>query len=474
MCQQDQNKTFNAWGRTSILLVCIFFSQIALTSDSFPDRQELLGKLKDRRYSSLNKTLLAYQEGYEKNQGDERLVAYFAETFANADPESESIMQEWASFSPDNYAPYLVRAYYYYSVAWSWRGYQLNVSEQGSQRMRHYMQLAADDLTRAVEINPRLSAAYAMAIRILTLIGSPELKLQAMNEAMADDPSSYLLHSAFLWSLKPKWGVEADQLSQFMQQTRESVTSNELLGQKLGYEDYVLAESLQEAGRFEDAQVYFDSAIAQGADHIMFRKRGINYYRLKNYEKALSDFDRSLQLWPQEPRVLRWRAYTLWQLERREQALADLELAASLSPYNKYVLMALASFNRQSGVFEGVIDHYINALFYNESDASIWFAKGMHYYRDLLDFQMAAKDLKRAAQLAPDEAKYWYEYSAILHYNLDCDIVDALKHYLALCENGRSCADSEHEWATRAKQWLQESQRCAGGGNIDVENKDSP
>ena len=443
-------------------MISVLYSQINSATVIFPDRLTLLSQLQKREFTQLSTLLSDYQQAYEQGEGDERLIAYFLETFANSDPVVEDLIGEWLVSSPDSYIPYLVRGYYYYGVAWSWRGYrgEENTSNDRQQRMRHYLQVAANDLTRAVEINPRLSAAYAAAIRILTIIGSPELKKQAFEEALVDDPDSYLLRSAYLWGLSSRWGGDTGEVEAFIMDNKEHAGTNELLTLMTGYHDYVVAESLQKEGRFTDAQIYFDTAISQGADQLVFRKRGINYYQLKNYEMALSDFNTALQLWPQDSKVLRWRAYTLWQLDEKEAALTDLELASQLNPYNKYILMARASFRRKLGLFDTVADNYINALFYNEHDADIWYAKGMHYYRDLLDFKTALTDLRRAAELQPKKAKYWYEYAAILHYNLDCEITAPLQHYLELCAEGASCNEGEYSWASRAWDWLQESKRC--------------
>ena len=175
---------------------------------------------------------------------------------------------------------------------------------------------------------------------------------------------------AYIWSLKPEWGGQADELMRFIKTIAEDAAEEPSLRNLSGYADYIFAESLAEQKRFEDAAVHFDFAIDKGADHIIYRERGINSYHLADYESARRDFDRALALWPQDPKTLRWRSHTLRRLGHKDMALKDIDLASRLKPMNRYILMANAMLSRKMKRFEGVSDKYERALYYNHDDAA--------------------------------------------------------------------------------------------------------
>ena len=406
--------------------------------------------------------LLSFQSNYEQGKGDERLSDFVLETLSNSNPEYEALMNDWLQSHRESYVPYLVRAYFYYGVAWSWRGH-LGRNETSAARldkMQDFLQLAAADVSQAIQLKPRLSAADALALKLLMMLDGDEYKEQTLTEALAIDRGSYLVRSSYLWGLKPEWDGEPGELMRFTKETRSLAKKYPQLKALSGYADYIFAESLAEQKRYEEAVVHFDFAVVKGADHIIHRERGINYYHLQEYEFALQDFDHSLELWPQDPKVLRWRAHTLQRMQRDAEALVDLDLAVRLVPMERYVLMAHALLSRKAGRYEQVLQDYEQALFYNREDADIWFARGMHYSHELINFEAATSNLKRATELDPANSAYWYEYAAVLHYRLDCEIVKPLKQYLRLCNAGNACRAGELKWARHAQDWLQENNRC--------------
>lgn len=446
------------------LCLCVLFVHDVAASTEFPDRFQLIQLFRESNFVELNDSLQGYQQAFETGEGDERLLLFAIESITAANPDSEYLLNEWVKSQPNNYAPYLARAYYYYHIAWSWRGHD-NIKTTAQYRltnMHKYLESAADDLTIAIEIQPSLTIAYALAIRILMLIGSEELRNEAYNEAIIQYPNSYLVRASYLWSLKPKWGGSSSRLLEYVREIQPLVAQNPSLQDLLGYSDYIFAESLSDSQEYEQAREHYDFAIAKGADHIVYRERGINHYQLGDYEQALQDFNTSLESWPQNYRVLRWRANVYMRQGQFNEAVQDLALAVELNPYNKYALLSLAAVLRKVGKFEGVLDLYDRALYYNSQDARIWFERGMHYSRDLFKFNLASRDLKRATDLAPQKTQYWYQYAASLHYSFDCGITKPLEKYLSLCSNEMGCNQKELEWARKAELWLQQNEACRG------------
>ena len=444
-----------------LALAALLFGGGAVAAD-FPDRFALVDLFRQGEFTRLERTLERYQQGVENGSVDERVLAFAVESVTDGNPDSASLFNEWVKAKPRHYLPYLLRAHYYYNTAWAWRGHDdvLGISDRHFGNMYGYLKLAADDLTTAINLRPSLSIAYALSLRVLMLAGAQEMRGEAYREAIEQHPHSYLVRASYLWSLKPEWGGSLDRALRYVREVATLTAANPRLADLLGYVDYILAESLAVGSQYEQAGRYYDLAIERGADHHVYRQRGINHYRSGRYAPALRDFNAALKLWPQSHRVLRWRANVYLRQERFQEALDDLLVAVELSPYDKPALLSLALALRKLGRFQGVAELYDRALYYDALDAAVWFEKGMHYSRDLFQFEAAAENLQRATELAPDETQYWYQYAASLHYALDCGISAPLRKYLELCAERGDCNQKELQWGRDAEVWLEQSGIC--------------
>jgi tetratricopeptide (TPR) repeat protein len=448
--------------QSSLLLCLSLFLFSSNASSSFPDRLHLLGLLENKKYDELGDVFLSFQSRYEEEKADEKLVFFVLETLANSNPEYEELINEWVETQAESYVPYLVRAYYYYGIAWSWRGHQIKskTSAERLKKMQEFLQLASADIIQASKITPRLSVSDAHAIRVLMMLEDDEYKKPTLEEALRIDPGSYLVRSSYFWSLKPEWGGAPEELERFTKETILMAEKYPELNQLLGYSDYIFAEFLAERGKADTAAIHFDFAIDKGADHIIYRERGINYYHLQEYDKALQDLNQSLQMWPQDAKTLRWRSHTLQKMGKYEDALSDLDMAARISPMDRSILMARALLSRKMKRFEQVLSDYEQALFFNQNDADIWFERGMHYSHEFINFEEAVYNFNRATELNANNPQYWYEYAASLHFSLDCQIVTPLENYISLCNADSDCRAGELKWALHARNWLKENDRC--------------
>ncbi len=449
----------------AVLAFFCYLSSCFAADVSFPDRLVLLGLLENRQLSELRELINGYQEAYESGSDSESKIVFVLETLANSEPTYVDIINDWVTSSPGDYIPHLVRAWSYYDLAWSWRGHRLreDTSSDRLEKMQAYLSLAADDLSKAIELKPRLPAADALAIKLLMLLDGRQYMRSTLEESLQLNPDSVQVRSSYLWTLKPEWGGKAETLVAYVNEVKKAAETYPQLQPLLGYSDYIFAAALARKKEYEQAAEHFDFAVQHGADHLVYRDRGINYYRLGKYDLALVNLDESLRLWPQASETLRWRSFTYQQLGRKDEALADLDLAVRLTPMNRYVLLAYARLSRKMRRYEQVLGNYERALYYNSDDAAIWFEKGMHNSHELLNFRAAELEFKKATELAPGEADYWYEYAAVLHYNVDCKILTPLAKYLELCRSGSACRPAELKWVEDASNWLEESGRCSAG-----------
>jgi tetratricopeptide (TPR) repeat protein len=64
---------------------------------------------------------------------------------------------------------------------------------------------------------------------------------------------------------------------------------------------------------------------------------GENHFALKQYEQAIADYDRAIQLDPQYAQAYHKRAFAHFALKQYEQAIADYDHAIQLDPKNRWV-----------------------------------------------------------------------------------------------------------------------------------------
>lgn len=108
-----------------------------------------------------------------------------------------------------------------------------------------------------------------------------------------------------------------------------------------------LGDALREESRFEDARTSYDRAIdlfedERGGQWIVYFARGIASERLEDWDRAEADFNRALELNPDQPQVLNYLGYSLLERgERLEQALSLIEQAVEQSPNSGYIVDSL-------------------------------------------------------------------------------------------------------------------------------------
>ncbi|WP_439598390.1 tetratricopeptide repeat protein [Falsiroseomonas sp.] len=108
-----------------------------------------------------------------------------------------------------------------------------------------------------------------------------------------------------------------------------------------------LGDMLRARTRFPDAVTAYDGALARiatpgGGDWPLFYARGISHERAGNWPRAEADFQRALELAPEQPYVLNYLAYTWVERgERLPEARRMLERAVELRPNDGNIVDSL-------------------------------------------------------------------------------------------------------------------------------------
>ena len=131
--------------------------------------------------------------------------------------------------------------------------------------------------------------------------------------------------------------------------------------------------------------------------------RGYAYIELNEYEQAIKDFNKVIELNPNYAEDYYGRGYAYAELNEYERAIEDYDRTIALNPkfaeayYNRG--LAYAELNE----YKRAIEDYGKAIALNPDDAGAYNNRGLAY-AELKEHERAIEDYDRAIELNPDDA----------------------------------------------------------------------
>ncbi len=234
---------------------------------------------------------------------------------------------------------------------------QILSSEESSDGPLFYAHLA-------LWLDPGLEEARVLIGELLQRQGRPVAAIEAYRAIPADSPYHWSVGLRIAGELE---GLERDE--------QAAALLRELAGARPDrFEPWFELGNLHRADeRFEEAAEAYDAAVArltpERTPWTLFYFRGIAYERTDQWDKAEADFNRALELEPDQPYVLNYLAYSWIEQDRNlDEAQKMLERAVAARPDDGYIVDSL----------------------------------GWVYYR-LQQYQEAVETLEKAIQLKPQD-----------------------------------------------------------------------
>ena len=136
--------------------------------------------------------------------------------------------------------------------------------------------------------------------------------------------------------------------------------------------------------------------------HWVLRERAETYRLLGRYEEALADFNRAIELKPDDAWVLTRRAKTYRLLGRYEEALADFNRAIELKPDDAWAIVSRGQTYLAQFRYEEALADFNRAIELKPDYVWAIWNRGQTYR--LLDrYEEALADFNRAIELKPDD-----------------------------------------------------------------------
>jgi TPR repeat protein len=273
-----------------------------------PDKAKLRGWLEAGKFSELDAELSAYQASYRQGaSGDEEAFKAFV-ALTVIDSELRPAYDRWVERYPRSYAARLARAYYLSGMGWAARG-SANASETARHRfqdMRSYFRDAMKDLQASIALDAKPVLSYAAMIRVARADGSfGDIGLY-LGEALALDAKAYHARMSYLLGIRPEWGGSLDDMERFVADSRPSLRPHQaaklqrVLDNSTARAELRPGERLAAANRYDAAVKHYDAVLAKRASPRGYAARGYAYARMNRHDKAIQDFDRAIELDPDD------------------------------------------------------------------------------------------------------------------------------------------------------------------------------
>jgi tetratricopeptide (TPR) repeat protein len=176
----------------------------------------------------------------------------------------------------------------------------------------------------------------------------------------------------------------------------EGITFGTIREYDLSISYFELAEKISEDDKIKEA--------AREQLAVAYYNRGLAYARSNQYEEAIKDFKKALELNPKYAGAYNNRGNVYHELKQYKKAIEDYKEALELNPnltvtyYNRGI--AYCKLNKT----EEAIEDYNAAIKLNSKYAKAYYNRGIAYY-DLDNYEKAIKDFKKALELNPKDVE---------------------------------------------------------------------
>lgn len=147
---------------------------------------------------------------------------------------------------------------------------------------------------------------------------------------------------------------------------------------------------------------------------IDYTNRGFTYSHLKQYDKALADLERAIEMDPNYAEAYSSRGRIYADLQKYEVALADLDRSIELDSSSSGMYYNRGLVHYQAGDYQSALIDYGQAIKLDPVDADIYINQGM-VYSALHKDELALENYNKAIELNPSDPMAYYNRGNLYH-----------------------------------------------------------
>jgi tetratricopeptide (TPR) repeat protein/S1-C subfamily serine protease len=329
-------------------------------------------------------------------------------------------------------------------------------------RVRKYPEaIAAFD--KAIQLKPDLYQAYYAKGTALDAQNKYLEAAAAYEKAATIQPSFY-----------EAWRDRAMVLDYAKKSTEALASIDKAI--QLQPQDFVLffrrGQILNSLERYGEAKEAFTQAIAQKPNFFAYVGRGLSNSNLPDYQAALADYTKALELQPNDYYSYSARGGIYALLGKHQQAIADLDKAIAMFPEsnpNKFVAYYSRAIPRlMMGDTQGAIADYTTVINGKAKESSIFQAyigRAMAYAQ-LQDFTKAIADCTKLLEIQPDNAVVYFNRGGFRAQSQDFQ--EALQDFNKAIELQSDYADAYRYRAT-VRANLNDAQGMIADSKVAIE-----
>ncbi|MBI1870446.1 MAG: tetratricopeptide repeat protein [Chlamydiae bacterium] len=423
---------------------------------------EMVQMLREERYSEVDAFLQSTHEKHLQTVDGSTSLNLLYDYISGHNELTEEILKRWRDSSPQSHFAYTVSGYFYIHYAWKARGSEWadKVASEMWPLFKARILLAKFYLEQAYQMD---SSDPNSSTFLITVCRGLSLKRKIMENyfqrAIQADPTFFDAYFEKLQYLMPKWqgskkkmfrfamraALEAPQHSAIPlvlayahdEMADRSGDRNKYLSDPKVWNDIeavfekffetspkcnsrrtMFAQLAIDAGKLELAKKHLDLVISYyPKSYTPYYERGRYFMVLKEYQKAIEDFTKAIEMFPSYEEAYTKRGVSHVRLGEYEAALNDFSKAIELDPRNEYGLSQIGSIYLSKKDYKQAINFCSKAVEIDDKD-TLAFSSRAYAYSMINDFQKALKDYQRVMEIT-DQHEYIFSNMGYVYVKLE-------------------------------------------------------
>lgn len=378
------------------------------------------------------------------------------------DKNLETNIKEYAKTKPTSPFSHLLLGEYYLYKGFDARGYKWakDTPQYKFDKMRKLEKKAKEELLQSLKIDNTISLTYANLIATYTLLSNYKKRDEIYKIGLEKFANSYIIRKTYLQFSLIKWGGTFEKIKSLLKDAKAHSQRNPLLKKLDGYLEFAKADFYFRQKQDTKKGLKFINRALKLSDYTHYYYfRGIIYKSIKEYKKALKDFNLVIKRYPLDLDALLQRAYTYYFLKKYNLMFKDVQTILTYDYQNSYALFLRGIYYYDQEEYELATIDLLDSLQKNDSNIAVKKYLGYSYYGQK-NYKMAAKYLQEALNSGSKDSDVAYYLTVSQWHNRDCNFVKSAYLYKDSCTKTNSCNQEWLDWAIKSAKYAQNRAIC--------------